>query len=49
MQLYEDKKSPRKNKLLGRSDESELSQWVEESSKVNDYFIVIGDKHWRSW
>ena len=42
MQLYEDKKSlEKKIKLLSRSDESEISQWVEDSIKVNGYFVVV--------
>ena len=41
-QLYEDKKAlEKKIKLLSRSDESEISQWVEDSFKVNGYFIVV--------
>ena len=41
-QLYEDKKSlEKKIKLLNRSDESEISQWVEDSIKVNGYFVVV--------
>ena len=42
MQLYEDKKSlEKKIKLLSRSDESEISRWVEDSTKVNDHVIVV--------
>ena len=42
LQLYEDKKSlEKKIKLLSRSDESEISQWVEDSTKVNDHVIVL--------
>ena len=42
LQLYEDKKSlEKKIKLLSRSDESEISQWVEDSTKVNDHVIVV--------
>ena len=41
-QLYEDKKAlEKKIKLLSRSNESEISQWVEDSFKVNGYFIVV--------
>ena len=42
LQLYEDKKSlEKKIKLLSRSDESEISQWVEDSTKVNDHVVVV--------
>jgi alanyl-tRNA synthetase len=42
MQLYEDKKSlEKKIKFLIRSDESEISQWVEDSIKVNGYVVVV--------
>ena len=42
MQLYEDKKSlEKKIKLLSRSHESEISQWVKDSTKVNDHVVVV--------